>query len=223
MKKVFVCVLSLIIALSLFAACGKNNGNDTDPTNAASDGMSFKTIGEALAVEKEEYSEQSATYGNVFVYVFEKDGTYWRLVAELSDEEAAALSELDILDEDYAAKEEALISPLAVTKCENLNEQMLSDDETEALVGKTGAELLNSGWTVGMGYNLDSMEFYWEYGPFQYTVTFEKLEQLENTDDFDEEAAVAELKVASVAFNGLGNSCTDLPEYMEDAADEAAE
>ena len=220
MKKVFVCVLSLIIALSLFVACGKNTGTDTDPTNAASDEMIFKTIGDALATEKEEFSEQSATYENVFVYVFEKDGTYWRLVAELSDDEAAALSALDILDEDYAEKEKALISPLAVTKCENLNEQMLSDDDRAALVGKTGAELLSSGWTSGMGYNLDSMEFYWDYGPFEYTVTFEKQEQLENTDDFDEEAAVAQLKVTSVAFSGLGNSCTDLPEYMEDAEDD---
>ena len=223
MKKVFVCALSVLLVLSLFAACGKNTGNDTNPTNVASDEMPFRTIGEALAAEKEDFSEQTATYGKVFVYVFEQDGTYWRLVAELSDEEAAALSELDILEEDYKEKEEALISPLAVTKCENLNEQILSDDEMAALVGKTGAELLSSGWNSGMGYNLDSMEFYWDYGPFSYTVTFEKLEQLENTDDFDEEAAVAQLKVTSVAFSGLGNSCTDLPEYMEDLADDTDE
>ena len=224
MKKLFVCALSVLMVISLFAACAKNTGNDTDPTDVVADEMPFKTIGEALAAEKEESSEQSATYGKVFVYVFAKDGTYWRLVAELSDEEAAALSELDILDEDYAEKEKALISPLAVTKCENLNELMLSDDEMAALVGKTGAELLSSGWTTGMGYNLDTMEFYWEYTPFEYTVTFEKEEQLENTDDFDEEAAVAQLKVTSVAFNGLGNTATDIPEYIEaaeDAMDEA--
>jgi hypothetical protein len=53
-----------------------------------------------------------------------------------------------------------------------------------------------------------------------YTVTFEKQEQLENADDFDEEAAVASLKVVSVSFSGLGNSVTDLPEYSEDFADE---
>ena len=221
MKKVFVFVLSVLMVLSLFAACGKNTGNDTASATPASDEMPFKTIGDALAAEKDEFSEQSATYGKVFVYIFAKDGTYWRLAAELSDEEAAALSELDILDDDYEEKEKALVSPLAVTKYENLSEQMLSDDDRAALVGKTGAELLGSGWTTGMGYNLDSMEFYWEYGPFEYTVTFEKLEQLENTDDFDEETAVAQLKVTSVEFNGLGNTATDIPEYMEESADDS--
>ena len=87
-------------------------------------------------------------------------------------------------------------------------------------LGKTGAELFDSGWTTGMGYDLESMEFYLEYAPFMYTVTFEKQEQLENTDDFDEEAAVASLKVVSVSFSGLGNSATEIPEYSEEFADE---
>ena len=142
------------------------------------------------------------------------------MIAELTPEQHDAIVALDIFDEDHDEKEKELVSPLKVTKCENLNEKKLSDDDMAALVGKTGAELLGSGWTSGMGYNLDSMEFYWEYAPFAYTVTFEKQEQLENTDDFDEEAAVASLKVVSVAFDGLGNSVTELPEYAEEFADE---
>ena len=221
MKKGFVFVLSLLIVLSLFAACGKQGSSDPAPTNngSASDTLSVKTIGEALAL-KGEGEFQSATLGKAYVVVFEKDGVYWRVIAELTPEQHDALFALDILDEDHEQKEKELVSPLTVTKCENLNEMKLSDDDMTALVGKTGAELLGSGWTSGMGYNLDSMEFYWEYAPFSYTVTFEKQEQLENTDDFDQEAAVASLKVVSVSFAGLGNSVTDLPEYSEEFADE---
>ena len=221
MKKGFVCVLSLIIVLSLFAACGKQGSSDPAPTNniPASDTLSVKTIGEALAL-KGEGVFQSATLGKAYVVVFEKDGVYWRVIAELTPEQHDAIVALDILDENHDEKEKELVSPLTVTKCENLNEMKLSDDDMAALVGKTGAELLDSGWTNGMGYNLDSMEFYLEYAPFTYTVTFEKQEQLENTDDFDQEAAVASLKVVSVSFSGLGNSATEIPEYSEEFADE---
>ena len=221
MKKGFVFVLSLLIVLTLFAACGKKESNDPTPTNnaPASDTLSVETIGEALAL-KGEGEFQSATLGKAYVVVFEKDGVYWRVIAELTPEQHDEIFALDILDENHDEKEKELVSPLTVTKIENLNEKKLSDDDMTALVGKTGAELFNSGWTTGMGYNLDSMEFYLEYAPFMYTVTFEKQEQLENTDDFDEEAAVASLKVVSVSFSGLGNSATEIPEYSEEFADE---
>ena len=221
MKKGFVCVLSLLIVLTLFAACGKKGSNDPTPTNniPASDTLSVKTIGEALAL-KGEGEFQSATLGKAYVVVFEKDGVYWRVIAELTPEQHDEIFALDILDENHDEKEKELVSPLTVTKIENLNEKKLSDDDMTALVGKTGAELFDSGWTTGMGYDLESMEFYLEYAPFMYTVTFEKQEQLENTDDFDEEAAVASLKVVSVSFSGLGNSATEIPEYSEEFADE---
>ena len=221
MKKSFVSVLSLLIVLCLFASCGKQGSNDPTPTNniPASDTLSVKTIGEALAL-KGEGEFQSATLGKAYVVVFEKDGVYWRVIAELTPEQHDAIFALDILDENHDEKEKELVSPLTVTKIENLNEKKLSDDDMTALVGKTGAELFDSGWTTGMGYDLESMEFYLEYAPFMYTVTFEKQEQLENTDDFDEEAAVASLKVVSVSFSGLGNSATDVPEYSEEFAAE---
>ena len=221
MKKGFVFVLSLLIVLSLFAACGKKGSNDPTPTNnaPASDTLSVETVGDALALMGEGES-QFATLEKAYVVAFEKDGVYWRVIAELTPEQHDALFALDILDENHDEKEKELVSPLTVTKIENLNEKKLSDDDMTALVGKTGAELFDSGWTTGMGYDLESMEFYLEYAPFMYTVTFEKQEQLENTDDFDEEAAVASLKVVSVSFSGLGNSATEIPEYSEEFADE---
>ncbi len=214
MKKAFVIVLSLLIVLSLFAACGKQGSNDPSASDnvPASDALSVETVGDALALMGEGES-QFATLEKAYVVAFEKDGVYWRVIAELTPEQHDAIFALDILDEDHDEKEKELVSPLKVTKCENLNEKKLSDDDMAALVGKTGAELFDSGWTTGMGYDLESMEFYLEYAPFAYTVTFEKQEQLENSDDFDAEAAVASLKVVSVSFTGLGNSVTEIPEY----------
>lgn len=214
MKKAFVIVLSLLIVLSLVASCGKQGSNDPSASDnvPASDALSVETVGDALALMGEGES-QFATLEKAYVVAFEKDGVYWRVIAELTPEQHDAIFALDILDEDHDEKEKELVSPLKVTKCENLNEKKLSDDDMAALVGKTGAELFDSGWTTGMGYDLESMEFYLEYAPFAYTVTFEKQEQLENSDDFDAEAAVASLKVVSVSFTGLGNSVTEIPEY----------
>ncbi len=212
MKKILACLLSLVFVLSLFAGCGKSGGNP-DPSSGASvsDITSIKTIGEALTLLDDEYP-QSATYEKFYVLVFEKDGAYWRLTAALNDEQSAALSDLDILDENYDEQQKQLISPLTVTNCENLSEKILSDEEMNALVGKTGEDLLNDGWTTGYGYNLDDMEFYLEYPPFSYTVVFEAVEKLENTDDCDVTEAIRPLKVKSVTFSGLGNSATDILE-----------
>ena len=216
MKRIIVCAVSVFLVLCLFAACGNKQEPET-PTKSdsvpapAADSLAATTIGEALALA-EEGTQVSATYDNAYVCVVEANGAYWRLTAELTAEQHDALAGLDIFDENYEEKENELISPLEITKYENLNKQLLSEEDMAALAGKTGADLLNDGWTTGMGYDLDSMEFYWEYGPFEYTVTFEKNETLENSDDFDVEAAVAGLKVVSVAFSSLGNSCTDLPE-----------
>ena len=204
-KRLIAILLAAVCLCAMLAACGKTNG----PGTPAADTLDVKTIGDAMALAAEG-TAQNATYENAFVYVFEKDGTYWRLTAALTEEQSAALWELDILDEDYDGKQKELVSPLAVTKCENLNEKKLTDDEMKALVGKTGEDLLNDGWISGMGYNLDTMEFYLEKAPFSYTVVFEAQEKLENTDDFDEEEAIRPLKVVSVTFDGLGNTATDI-------------
>ena len=211
MKKVLIGMLALVLTLSLLAACGNKEAGEIP-----GEGGEVKTIGDAMALA-EDGTEQRATYENCFVYVYKTGDTYWRMIADLDAEQSAALGELDILDDDYDAKLEALVAPLAVTKCENLSEQKLSDDELSALVGKTGADLLAAGWTTGMGYNLDDMQFFMECPPFAYTVTFESETKLENTDDFDEEEAIKPLKIVSVTFDGLGNTATDIetPETAE--------
>ncbi|MBR0509249.1 MAG: hypothetical protein IJJ85_03950 [Clostridia bacterium] len=217
MKKVFVCILAAALVLSLFAGCAKTGEKDAETATqaAASDVASFQTIGDVLALGEDAHV-MSATYKDVYVCVFEHNGSVWRLFADLNEEQSNALSELDILAEDYHEKESELLTPLAVTKCENLDDQKLSEEEMKALAGKTGEELINDGWTEGNYYNLDEMEFNLEKAPFMYTVVFEAQEGLENTDDFDVLEAIKTLKVKSVGYYGIGNQATDLPEAAED-------
>ena len=216
-KKLIALLLAAVCICTVFAACGKKDdtaspaGETAESANAAADVSKVATIGEAMALEGKG-REQSATYEAAYVYVFELNGSFWRLTATLTPEQSEALMAVDYTEENYQEKENAILADLPVTNCENLDDQKLSDDEMNALVGKTGEELENDGWTSGSGYNLDEMEFYLNYGPFTYTVVFESAEKLENTDDFDELAAIRPLTVKSVAFNMLGDYATDLPE-----------
>ena len=205
-KKWIALLLAAVCVCTLLAACGNKTG-PTDPTDGLAN---VKTIGDALDLN-DKSEEQYALADNTYVYVFRQGETYWRLSAELTQEQSEALWALEYDDPDYDTKYNELVAPLAVTKCENLNELKLSGDEMQALVGKTGADLLADGFITGMGYDLDTMTFFMERPPFAYSVLFESDETLENTDDFDETEAIRPLKVKSVVFDGLGNTATDLP------------
>lgn len=220
MKKTIALLVAAACLCALLAACGAKPATEmgttagpaTEAAPAADAAPEFKTVGEAVAYAGDgDY--QASTYEKAYVYVFEKDGEYLRVIAELTPEQYEEFSSLDLLADDYAEKESAFLAELPVTKCESLNGQMLSEEETAALVGKTGEELLNGGWTTGSGYDLDAMDFYMEYSPFEYVVTFEKAGQLENSDDFDEEAAIRPLRVTAVKLFGIGNGATEMPEY----------
>ena len=221
MKRTIACLLCLALALTAFAACGKKGGS-TVPNGAAEIAASVKTIGEAMGLAGDG-NTQYAISDKYFVYVLDKDGAYLRFTAALTGEQADALWELDMGDDDYDEKLKDIVSDIAVTKFENLTELMLTEEEIKALIGKTGEDLMNDGFDPCSGYNLDTMEFYMERTPFSYTVTFEAEEPLENNDDFDEYEAIRPLKVKAVEFTGLGDTATDIEEETNDTDDEPEE
>lgn len=211
MKRVLICALAVLMVLSLFAACEKT---DVEPsakdepsaeTEAEFDPASLKTFGDLLALKDAEF-KGSGFSGETFVYLFMMKDTIWRAIAKLPKETLDAYNDIDIFDPDYKEKENEILAPFAIDKLENLSDQILSEDARKALVGKTGEELLNAGWETGSGYNLVDMEFYMVYGPFEYTVRFEAQEKLENSDDFDEIAAISPLKVESVTLSDVSQN-----------------
>ena len=156
-------------------------------------------MGDVLALDRETF--QSALYDNVLVYAFELDGTYYRATTSISQDMAETLRELDFNDEKFIE----LVKPLAIEKMENLSEQILSQDELDALIGKTGQELLDEGW-YSSGYNLETMEFWMNYEPFVYTVTFDGEVAKEDYESFDDEEDIKDLTVKSAKFMTLGEA-----------------
>ena len=101
---------------------------------------------------------------------------------------------------------EKLLAPLEVTSLTNLSEQIPPQEELDKLVGKTGQELFDDGWTYWF-YDLDEMKAGLNSGLFAYEVLFDyDGEPMENTDDFDFYEEFKDLKVKSVTFTGLGDA-----------------
>ena len=120
-----------------------------------------------------------------------------------SPEEADALFDIDYAADDAAEQEAAILSDLVITDRQKLDDQILSQEDLDALVGKTGQELLDAGWTPGYGYDLEAGEFWLFYGPFCYTIGFDG--EFEESDDIiDDEDYFKDRTVTSATFNSLG-------------------
>lgn len=218
MKRGLTVVLAVLMIMSLFVACKNTEGaptvSDEKAAETATELSSLKTFGDLLALEGAEM-QGSSSGEKFFVYVFRYKDVYWRALVEMSEETREAYFNIDFFDPDREQKENEILAPLTIYRLDNLNDEILSEDECNAWVGKTGEELLNSGWKTGMGYNLDEATFFLAYKSFEYAVVFEAEGIPEITDesgDFDETAAIRSLKVKSVTYSHVSSNATDIPE-----------
>ena len=200
MKKLIALLLVLVMAMFGMAGCG---GSGSGGSSEAASIDSVKTIGDVIALEAEE--TQFSVYKDVVVYAFKLGDTYYRVRAAITPEQAQAYFDIDYSDADYEDQQKKIVSPLAIDEIEELNDQILSQDELDALVGKTGQELQDEGWTYS-GHDLESMEFWMNYGPFVYTVVFDGQVAEADYDSFDDEEGTSELTVKSAQLSALGDA-----------------
>jgi hypothetical protein len=214
MKNTIALLLSLALILGL-TACGGSAASSAsaaqETENAesvsvaqeaqapeAADSPEFRTMGDVFAYDSDNY----ASGDDYYIYVFEKDGIIYRATAKFPPDVSEKVAAIDIFDEQYDAKVREAVAPLEIEKLDNLTEMIPPQEELDALVGKTGQDLLDDGWTI-WSYQLDIMEFGLHHGPFAFTVVFDG--ELEMTDDFDEYAAIAPLTIKSVTYDGIGD------------------
>ena len=168
-----------------------------------SDIDSAQTVGDVLALSNGNYSASESLY----VTAAELDDVVYRVEAAMDAETSEAFFALDFEDPDYQQKFTDLVSPLPITRIENLTAQVPSREALDALIGKTCEELLNDGWTCEgwtfEGRELNELVFHLNHGTFAYDVTFDGAEDL--PDDFDE-ADLKPLTVTSVTYSGIGDA-----------------
>ena len=208
MKKT-VLILITILTLCLFNGCGGEKQEAASASGSAGqvDLSSLKTIGDAMTFEgKDEETVQRSTYNGKYIYVFTVGGNAYRVTADLSSDLEEKIYALEF-DDDYDKNEAALVQDLPISTAEDLSEQILSQEELDALVGKTGQELMDMGWRSGSFYNWAEKEAWLEYGPYAYSIHFDGEDVTEeNSDDFDEIEDMTERKVLDATFQGLGDA-----------------
>lgn len=202
MKKVLSLILVLMMSVLALTACGGSGGGESGSDDAVSVD-SLKTLGDIIALDSGD--DQYAVYEDTVIYAFRLGETYYRAKAAISAEASKAYSDIDFSDEDYEEQQKELISPLEITEIEDLSDQMLTQEQMDALAGKTGQELQDEGWMF-VGHDLENMEFWMNYGPFLYTVVFDGSVDEADYDSFEDEAGTKDLTVKSVSFNALGDA-----------------
>lgn len=202
MKKVMILLLAMLMTFA-FASCGAgSSGEDGGDPAADFDFEAVETIGDLMALNPE--NMQWGTNDKDFVYGFELDGSYYRFKAEMTQEQYDALNAVDFSADDAQEQQDAIISEFKITDRQQLDDQILSQEDLDALVGKTGQELLDDGWTPGYGYNLEDGEFWLYYGPFCYAVRFDG-EFEENDEIYDDAEYFKDRTVTSAEFDSLGD------------------
>ena len=209
MKKYISLLLVMILAMSMLAGCG---GSGSDGSDAESEGSgaasaeSFKTFGDIIDSGAE--NMQTALYPdqNKLVYAFQIGDTYYRATADISKEDADKYMAVDYSEEDYEKQLNDIVSPIEIGNLEVLNDQILSQEDLDALAGKTGKELVEEGWMYSGTYMLEDMDIEMSYGPFAYMVRFDGKVDEKDWEDFDAEAGTADMKVISAEFSQMGDA-----------------
>lgn len=199
-----------LVVMPLAACSGQGASGDqsaaedtTTEETVAVDVSSLKTLGDVMAIEGE---GQSSTWNEEhYVYVTNANGAPLRAVVDLTPEIYSQIEELDFLDEEYDQKLNDIIGGLELVSLDDYSDQVPSQEELDALVGKTGQELLDDGFTFSAlsMYGGDETVAEYEKDLFRYEITFDGTVD-GDADSFDG-SLVTELPVVSAGFIGLSD------------------
>ncbi len=176
----------------------------------------FQTLADVYAVlgktsdEEDAPNYSSSTTDTLHVIAFDKDGAYYRVEAAIPADVCEQLDAIDFFDEQRDEKYQALLSPLPIDRVGDLSACILTPEELDALVGKTGQELLDLGFEFGMGYSFwESTQFFMDNGLFSYTVYMN--EKVPEMDDYDMvlEELFASMTVQKVELDGMSSIASD--------------
>lgn len=206
MKKIGSLIAAVCMLLLLLTACGQQAATESSAAAPAHfDPAQVETVADLLPFLHNSEESQTSANETRYIMAFKADDVYYRAVAEMPEGMYDKISDVEY-DDDHDATVEKMLSPLKVQSVENLNDKIPSQEELDKLVGKTGQELFDNGWTYWY-YDLSEMKAGLYGGLFAYDVVFDyDGEPMENTDDFDFYEEFKDLKVKSVTFYGLGDA-----------------
>ena len=218
MKSTAKTIATMALALSLampLAACGgqaSTGGSDTssEQTSAETviDVTTWKTLGDAHAVKDGDMSS-SVWDDNHYVEVFDGGEQTFRVVAKMDADTYKKTNELDASMEDYEEQFAEAVAGLELESAEDLTGDKLSQEEIDALIGKTGQDLLDAGFTFESYYMYggDETGVTMAKGYLAYNVTFDVNVPEDKTED--EGASIKDATITEIEFAGGSESAVD--------------
>lgn len=230
-RSVTVVAAMLTLALSAFAlaAC---SGQQTASSSAAAsssgsavaeqaadssaaatiDTASWKTLGDGLALAT---TTPNASWNDTYyVCDFEIGDSFIYAVAKMAPGVQEKIAELDFNDKEYDKKLVEILGELELVRAEDVTAYRLDQAALDALVGKTGQELLDDGFVFGsyFFYGGEETGATLDKDYFAYDVTFDASTAEDSIEDEGE--SIKNAKVTAIEFQGTASSTLD-PERVE--------
>lgn len=167
-RRITAAALTLALVATPLTACSGGESTDdassssTTSQTASTDSSSWKTVSDVPILD----GMYSWGYDDVnWVCVLESNGTFYRIVVKLDDEANKRIEEIDWDKGEVEKQTLDAIANLPLASVEDLSGDVVSQEELDALVGKTGQELVDAGFVF---------ESYYMYGGEQTGATFSK-------------------------------------------------
>ena len=213
--KLATLAFGMVLALGLLSACGgqqaaSESGSGADAAAASTvDSSSWKTLGDALAVKTEDVS--SGWDDKYYIVAFKADDSLFRVVAKSEDGIQDKAGELDFLADDYNDKLLEIIGGLEIVSVEDLTAEVPTQEQLDAMVGKTGQELIDDGWAF-QSYCMtggDETGAIFTKGYVACNVTFDAKVPGEAVDSDESGDKLKDAKVTLVENAGVSDDATD--------------
>jgi len=211
--------LSLALATAPLAACA-GQAAPTSPsattsaatsgtTSAALDVASWKTLGDAVAHATD--SPSYADDGSVFVCAFKAGDRFARVVCEPQEGLDSRLAPLDISSSTYVKDFAQAMGDLKLQKAEDVTSQLLSQQQLDALVGKTLQELLDEGFVFESYFMYGGEQTGAQLGKdcFSYTLTFDAKVSEAEAEAGQATPALLGGKMVEGQYTGFSNAALD--------------
>lgn len=216
-KQLVTLAMAATLGIMPLAACaGTGSATADDASSPATatqtaplDATSWTTLGDALANADNEFISYSHN-DTYFVCVFHAGDSRIRLVGEMDPSIELSFADLDIDADDYNKQFAGIVGDLKLLSAEDITDQALSQEELNALVGKTGQELLDEGFVFEDYYFYGGEETGANFGKecFAYNITFDT--HIDESQTEDGGAAILGATVtAAEGFGNLSNAALD--------------
>ena len=223
MKRLTTKLATLTVTFALAAlpltACGGSASTDTgtdEPSPAATqttevDPSSWATLSDAFASA----DLSSLNYGyddDTFVCVFQIGDAYYRTVAKMVDEVHEKTYGLDMSAEDYDEQFAATVGELEILEAADITAELMSQEDVEQYVGKTGQELVDAGFVFSY-YNMYGGEQTgadMDNGYYSYSFTFDTQVSEEQAETDSEGSLILDAVVVEAqSLGNLSNAALD--------------